>query len=63
MTGKQNAVFWMGLTLIVLNFWITGQSATFWGAFTKPSGSTGTAGGPAPGVKPGALGPKGTRLL
>lgn len=40
MTGKANAVFWMGLILIALNFWVSGQSAVLWGAFTGTSTST-----------------------
>lgn len=39
MTGKANAVFWMGLILIALNFWVSGQSAVLWGAFTGTSGN------------------------
>jgi hypothetical protein len=43
MTGKATAVFWLGLILIFLNFWISGQSTTFWNAITvKP------ASGPTP---------------
>jgi hypothetical protein len=42
MSGKATAVFWLGLILIMLNFWISGQSTTFWNAITlKPATTTG----------------------
>jgi len=42
MTGKANAVFWIGLVLIFANFWVTGQSTTFWSIFsTKGPGASG----------------------
>lgn len=48
MNSKQNAVFWIGLILIVANFWVSGQSTTFWQTFTVKgtsglAGQTGTA--------------------
>jgi hypothetical protein len=39
MTGKANTVFWIGLILIGLNFWISGQSTGLWKSLT--SGSSG----------------------
>lgn len=46
MNSKQNAVFWIGLILIVANFWVSGQSTTFWQTFTVKgtSGLTGQKG-------------------
>lgn len=47
MTGKANAVFIIGLILIGLNFWVSGQSTALWTiiahsnpATSKPSGPT-----------------------
>jgi hypothetical protein len=42
MTGKANAVFWIGMLLIFANFWISGQSSTIWGEISgkPPSEST-----------------------
>jgi hypothetical protein len=36
MTGKATGVFWIGLVLIFLNFWLSGQSSTIWHALTNP---------------------------
>lgn len=56
MTGKQNAVFWIGLLLLIANFWVSGQSTTFWQAFSvKQSASGGKTPAP-PGIKPGKNG-------
>jgi len=40
MTKQASAVFWIGLLLILANFWISGQSTTLWRSFTGggPSG-------------------------
>jgi hypothetical protein len=34
MSNRAVAVFWLGLILIFLNFWISGQSTTLWDAIT-----------------------------
>lgn len=39
MNGKATGVFWIGLILIFLNFWLSGQSTTFWKAISKPGSS------------------------
>lgn len=46
MNSKQNAVFWIGLILIVANFWVSGQSTTLWQTFSvkNTSGLTGQKG-------------------
>jgi hypothetical protein len=41
MSGKATAVFWLGLILIFLNFWISGQSTSLWTSIAVP-GSGGT---------------------
>jgi hypothetical protein len=60
MTGKQNAVMWLGLLLIAVRMFTTGQWSQLWGAIGK--GSSGSAaetlpsdiGGPAlPTLAPG----------
>jgi hypothetical protein len=43
MSGKSTAVFWLGLILIFLNFWISGQSSSLWDAITLPAAGTNTA--------------------
>lgn len=52
MTSKQSAVLWIGLFLIVANFWISGQSAIVWGDLTNKDGAgnggTGKAAKPVP---------------
>jgi hypothetical protein len=35
MTGKQNMVFWIGLIMILVNFWISGQSTILWKTLTN----------------------------
>jgi hypothetical protein len=35
MTGKASVVFWIGLTLVLLNLWVSRQSAIFWQLFSK----------------------------
>jgi hypothetical protein len=45
MSGKATAVFWIGLILVFLNFWLSGQSTTLWQRFSKP-GSGGNASTP-----------------
>jgi hypothetical protein len=59
MTGKQNAVFWLGLAMILLNFWLAGQSTIIWntiagtGSKNAKKVTTPKAGNaPHPGVKP-----------
>ena len=42
MTGKANAVFWIGLVLIFANFWISGQSTTFWKAISLKGATAST---------------------
>lgn len=63
MSGKANAVFTIGLILIVLNFWISGQSTAVWKMFTGvPNlGSSGgsSGGGTTGGVNPNNPGAKG----
>jgi hypothetical protein len=63
MTGKANAVFWIGLIIILANFWISGQSTVIWDMFTgvvAPKVSTGGGGGtknvPSPGNAPPIIG-------
>lgn len=66
MTGKQNMVFWIGLIIILVNFWVAGQSTTLWQSLTNkgtsPSASKPGSGGkvrigPAPGRPGGPPGP------
>jgi len=37
MTGKATAVFWIGLILIFVNFWLSGQSTVVWKLLTTGS--------------------------
>lgn len=47
MSGKQNAILFIGLTLILANLILTGQGHAIWSAmFAKGNGAT-----PAPGGK------------
>jgi hypothetical protein len=47
MSGKATAVFWIGLILVFLNFWLSGQSTSLWTRLSKPgAGSTGSASTP-----------------
>ncbi len=62
MTGKQQAVMWMGLTLIVLRLFTTSQWKDIWGTILKGGGGSSSGGGfdflnPIPGGGiPGLLG-------
>lgn len=40
MSGKATGVFWIGLILIFLNFWLSGQSSALWAALTKPGSNS-----------------------
>jgi hypothetical protein len=43
MSGKGAFVFWVGLLLILINFWISGNSTIIWDVLTVPG--SGNAGG------------------
>lgn len=45
MSGKATFVFWVGLILIFMNFWLSGQSTSFWGRVSK-KGAGGSASTP-----------------
>jgi hypothetical protein len=43
MSGKATLVFWLGLILIVANWWISGQSSTFWSAVSRTGNASSSA--------------------
>jgi len=45
MNGKQQAVMWMGLTLIILRLFTTSQWKDIWGTILKGSGGKSSSGG------------------
>lgn len=60
MTGKANAVFWIGFILIFMNFWISGQSTVLWQAISGGGVKTGGPNGPQPMIlQKGQRAPKG----
>jgi hypothetical protein len=54
MTGKQSAVMWLGLLLIVLRLFTTGQWSALWDVVNN--GESGTGGPPALGNIGAAIG-------
>jgi hypothetical protein len=48
MTGKQNAVLWSGLLLILLRMWATGQFQALWGTIVGTSGKSSSTVGSSP---------------
>lgn len=53
MNGKQNAVMWMGLTLIVVRLFTTSQWHDIWSTILKGAGKS--SGGPSVIPPPGPL--------
>jgi hypothetical protein len=45
MTGQQNAVMWLGITLIVLRLFSTGQWQAIWGTVAPAAAATKGTGG------------------
>lgn len=43
MTGKQSAVLWLGLLLVVLRMFTSGQFQLFWKTVSSPSSTSGSA--------------------
>ena len=50
MTGKQNAVMWLGLILVVTRLFTTKQWSQLWGTFGTSSASSGTSASSAIGL-------------
>ena len=60
MTGKQKAVLWLGILLIITRLFTTGQWSAIWTALSNPGGGSG---GQYIGSSKGVLGPGGARPL
>jgi hypothetical protein len=69
MTGKQSAVLWLGLLLVIVRLFTTKQWSDLWGAFGSSNSNSsatlpkGSGFGPGGHLVPGELGPWGTEPL